>query len=130
MAMQANTTAVERAFELAKSGRYVNVGEIKYRLHVEGHFADAITGTQLSEQLKAIIDTARKTRWHDGLHASEYSTASVPKSTIARTDTDGMTKGLRLSTRQTSAASRRRSVGTLTSDEKSPARISPAEPVR
>jgi len=100
MAMQANTTAIERAFELAKSGRYVNVGEIKYRLHVEGYFADAITGTQLCEQLKAIIDTARKTRWHDGLHPSEYSTAGLlPNSTIARAD--GMTKRLRLSTRQT-----------------------------
>ena len=61
MAMQANTTAIERAFELAKSARYRNVGEIKYRLHVEGYFADAITGTQLCEQLKAIIHAARKT---------------------------------------------------------------------
>jgi len=62
MAMQANTTAIERAFELAKSGRYLNVGEIKYRLHVEGYFADAITGTQLCDQLKAIIHTARKVK--------------------------------------------------------------------
>ena len=64
--MQANTTAIERAFELAKSGRYMNVGEIKYRLHVEGYFAEAITGTRLCEQLKATIDVARKARWHDG----------------------------------------------------------------
>ena len=62
MATKANTTAFERAFELAKSGRYVNVGEIKYRLHVEGYFADAITGTDLCARLKALMDTARKTR--------------------------------------------------------------------
>ena len=51
MAMQANTAAIERAFELAKSGRYVTLGQIKYSLHVEGYFADAITGTQLCERL-------------------------------------------------------------------------------
>jgi hypothetical protein len=66
MAMQAKMTAIERAFELAKSGRYMSVGQIKYRLHVEGYFADAITGTHLCERLKALMDTARKTRWHDG----------------------------------------------------------------
>ena len=62
MAMQANTTAIERAFELAKGGRYVTVAEIKNRLQAEGYSADAITGPQLSGQLKAIIDKARKTR--------------------------------------------------------------------
>jgi hypothetical protein len=66
MAMQAKPTAIERAFELAESGRYMSVGQIKYRLHVEGYFADAITGTQLCEQLKALMDTARKTQWHNG----------------------------------------------------------------
>jgi hypothetical protein len=66
LAMQANTNVIERAFELAKSGRYVTLGQIKYRLHVEGYFADAITGTQLCERLKALMDTARKTRWHEG----------------------------------------------------------------
>ena len=57
---------LRRAIELARSGRYVTVGQIKYRLHVEGYFADAIIGTELCEQLKAIIHTARKTRWQDG----------------------------------------------------------------
>ena len=66
MATQAHTTAIERAFELAKSGRYMSVGQIKYRLHVGGYFADAITGTQLCEQLKALMDTARKAHWHNG----------------------------------------------------------------
>jgi hypothetical protein len=61
IAMQANTTAIERAYELAKSGRYANVGEIKYRLYIEGYFSDAITGTQLCGQLKDIIHAARRT---------------------------------------------------------------------
>lgn len=61
-AMQANTTAIERAFELAKTGRYLTVEEIRNRLLAEGYFADAITGPQLSGQLKALIETARKTR--------------------------------------------------------------------
>ena len=66
MAMQANTAAIERAFELAKSGRYVTLGHIKYSLHVEGYFADAITGTQLCERLKGVMDAARKVHRHDG----------------------------------------------------------------
>jgi hypothetical protein len=60
--MQANTTAIERAFELAKTGRYLTVEEIRNRLLAEGYFAAAITGPQLSGQLKALIETARKTR--------------------------------------------------------------------
>ena len=39
-------TAIERAFELAETGRYVTVGQIKYRLHIEGYFADAMSGHQ------------------------------------------------------------------------------------
>ena len=42
MATNANAIAFERAFELAKSGQYVNVGEIKYRLHIEGYVAGAM----------------------------------------------------------------------------------------
>ena len=60
--MQANTTAIERAFELAKSGQCVSVAEIKRRLHAEGYFADQIEGRALSEQLKAAIDAARKAK--------------------------------------------------------------------
>jgi hypothetical protein len=66
--MQAITMAIERAFELAKSGRHVTVGQIKYRLHVEGYVADAITGIQLCERLKALMHTARK----PGLHGNAY----------------------------------------------------------
>jgi hypothetical protein len=62
MAMEANTTAIERAFQLAKGGRYVTVEEIRNRLQAEGYSAGAITGPQLSGQLKAIIDKARSAR--------------------------------------------------------------------
>jgi hypothetical protein len=58
-------TAIERAFELAETGRYVTVGQIKYRLHIEGYFADAMSGHQLCEHLKGVMDAARKVHWHD-----------------------------------------------------------------
>jgi len=64
--MRADMTAIERAFELAETGRYVTVGQIKYRLHIEGYFADAITGHQLCNQLKVAMDAARKVHWHTG----------------------------------------------------------------
>jgi hypothetical protein len=48
MAMQAKMTAIERAFELAKSGRYMSVGQIKYRLHVEGYFDSPVRATESS----------------------------------------------------------------------------------
>jgi exonuclease VII large subunit len=60
--MHPNTTTIERAFELAKSGQYVSVEEIKRRLHAEGYFAGQVKGRELSAQLKAAIDTARKAK--------------------------------------------------------------------
>ena len=60
MAMQPNTSAIERAFELAKSRQYVSIAEIKRRLHAEGYFADQIEGRALSEQLKAIVGRMSK----------------------------------------------------------------------
>jgi hypothetical protein len=58
--MQPNTSAIERAFELAKSGQYVSVAEIKRRLLAEGYSAGHIEGRQLRDQLKTAIDAARK----------------------------------------------------------------------
>ena len=60
--MHPNTTVIERAFELAKSGQYVSVEEIKRRLHAEGYFAGQVQGRELGAQLKAAIDTARKAK--------------------------------------------------------------------
>ena len=49
-----------------KSGRYVSVAEIRYRLGTEGYFTDTISGPHLCEQLKADIETARKMRHKPG----------------------------------------------------------------
>jgi len=57
--VEPNTTAMERAFALANSGRYVNIAQVKARLNAEGYWPDAITGPQLRSQLKVVIDAAR-----------------------------------------------------------------------
>ena len=59
--MQANTTALERAFELARSGACISIVEIKQRLNAEGYSNDVIVGRQLLAQLKAVIEKARGT---------------------------------------------------------------------
>ena len=60
--MQANTTALERAFELARSGACISIVEIKQRLNAEGYSNDVITGRQLLAHLKAVIEKARGSR--------------------------------------------------------------------
>ena len=60
--MQANTTALERAFELARSGACVSIVEIKQRLKAEGYSRNVIMGRQLLAQLKAVIEKARGSR--------------------------------------------------------------------
>ena len=57
--MQPNTTALERAFELTKSGKCRNIEEIKKHLSAEGYWSDMIEGRLLVQQLRALIETAR-----------------------------------------------------------------------
>jgi hypothetical protein len=47
--------ALERAFELARSGRFTSVAELKRALRNEGYWADQISGSVLSAQLKDLI---------------------------------------------------------------------------
>jgi hypothetical protein len=54
-----NITAIERAFALAKSGKYLYIAEIRERLRFEGYFTETITGPHLSNQLRAAIRSAR-----------------------------------------------------------------------
>jgi hypothetical protein len=61
--MEPNTTAIERAFQLARLGTYLNVPEIKERLQYEGYSADTISGPLLYGQLKSVMGAARKKRW-------------------------------------------------------------------
>jgi hypothetical protein len=58
--MDHTITAIERAFQLAKSGSYASVQEIKKRLSAEGYPLSHITGRTLSKQLVELIKAARK----------------------------------------------------------------------
>jgi hypothetical protein len=57
--MDHTITAMERAFQLAKSGVYASVPDIKRRLNAEGFSVAQITGRVLFMQLNALIQAAR-----------------------------------------------------------------------
>ena len=58
-AMQFRPTALERAFELAKSGDYETVSDIRKKLNSEGYSADQVSGRTLQRQLRELIEAAR-----------------------------------------------------------------------
>jgi hypothetical protein len=58
--MNIEVTALERAFQLAKSGNYFSVGEIKKRLRKEGFSIAQITGRTLTKQLTELIRESRE----------------------------------------------------------------------
>jgi hypothetical protein len=58
-AMDRDTTALERAFQLAGSGDHRSIGDIKQRLKAEGYSVDRITGSALNKQLRTLIRSAR-----------------------------------------------------------------------
>jgi hypothetical protein len=53
--MDKNKTALERAFELARSGRYPTVELIRRAISAEGYFQSQIEGRELSRQLRELI---------------------------------------------------------------------------
>ncbi len=53
--MDPTITAVERAFQLAKSSTCSSVSDIKRRLAAEGYSASQISGRTLAKQLVALI---------------------------------------------------------------------------
>jgi hypothetical protein len=57
--MDSNTTVLERAFQLAKSGQCATVTEIQQRLSDEGYMTAQITGPMLLKQLRAHIATSQ-----------------------------------------------------------------------
>ena len=59
--MDPNKTALERAFELAKSGRYATAGEIARVVSGEGYSAAQLDGPALRRQRGAIIRHAIET---------------------------------------------------------------------
>jgi hypothetical protein len=52
-------TSLERAFELARSGRYASIDEIKRRLKTELYDQYIIEGPSLRSQLRALIAESR-----------------------------------------------------------------------
>ena len=60
--MDPKTTCLERAFQLAATGRYLTVTEIKLRLHEEGYAHSQVDGPLLKRQLVDAIASARHER--------------------------------------------------------------------
>lgn len=56
--MDPNITTIERAFELAKSGKYNSVAEIKQKLQNEGYSLAQLEGRELARQLRELIKGA------------------------------------------------------------------------
>jgi len=57
--MEANVSALERAFQLARSGQVIDVKDIKAQLKREGYDLGQITGSVLIRQLQRIMKAAR-----------------------------------------------------------------------
>lgn len=57
--MTYRVTALERAFELARSGNYPSIADIKRQLNAEGLSAAQVTGAVLVRQLRELIQQAK-----------------------------------------------------------------------
>jgi hypothetical protein len=57
--MSPRPTALERAFQLARSGRPSTIDEIKRTLNSEGYVTEQLSGKALRNQLRALILAAR-----------------------------------------------------------------------
>ncbi|KKB75856.1 hypothetical protein VW35_19025 [Devosia soli] len=53
-------TALERAFELARSGKFASVTEVKLAVSKEGYLVSQMEGPQLSKQLRALVKANRR----------------------------------------------------------------------
>jgi hypothetical protein len=65
--MRDKPRAIERAFQLAKSGRYASVQHILKTLETEGYLRDQTDGKSLHKQLKGFILSANGSRQAPGL---------------------------------------------------------------
>lgn len=52
-------SVIERAFQLARSGQYVSVEDLKKKLRAEGYSIATVTGPTLLRQLRQLIKAAR-----------------------------------------------------------------------
>ncbi len=57
--MHHNVTSLERAFQLAKSGKCQTVNDVKQKMRLEGYEQDQVMGRQLMGQLSSLICTAQ-----------------------------------------------------------------------
>jgi hypothetical protein len=57
--MDPTKTPMERAFEMARSGKYQSASEIKRAISAEGYAASQIEGPMLMRQLRELIQAAR-----------------------------------------------------------------------
>ena len=57
--MDHSVTALERAFQIAKSGDCKSISDLRKQLRKEGYSLDKITGRTLFKQLEALIKAAR-----------------------------------------------------------------------
>lgn len=53
-------TTLERAFELARSGEYQGVAELRAQLKAEGHSLAQLEGRTLARQLRELCTASRK----------------------------------------------------------------------
>ena len=58
-AMTQHQTPLERAFDLARSGEYTGMGDIKVQLKAEGYQTAQLEGPSLSKQLRTICAAAK-----------------------------------------------------------------------
>jgi hypothetical protein len=60
--MNETPTAIERAFQLANTGRYGSLAHIQRTLTAEGYSRDQVAGPSLHKQLKGLIRSAQGSR--------------------------------------------------------------------
>jgi hypothetical protein len=58
--MDQNVTALERAFQVAKSGNVATLDALKHQLRTEGYSDATVTGKALTRQLRDLIDASQK----------------------------------------------------------------------
>jgi hypothetical protein len=57
--MSRHTTALERAFDLAREGKCNSVADIVRKLNAEGYSGSQVEGATLRKQLSTLIKSAR-----------------------------------------------------------------------
>lgn len=55
-----NSSAVERAFQLAKAGQCATIRDIMRKLKIEGYSVEQLVGSSLIKQLKVVIFALRR----------------------------------------------------------------------